>query len=169
MNGVIEKPFLNDVRQNFPKGQQVENLQKEIRKLCEEQPFAVLATQGKDITDASLVTIAVSKNLKYIAFATPVNTGKYKLISENENISILVDDRTLHQDSINQISALTVIGKARILSDNNETLQWAAILTEKHPFLHDFVKAPSSAMILIEVERYLYVKRFQDLWEWNPK
>jgi heme iron utilization protein len=168
MNGDIERPILIDVRQNLTEGDDFKTIQKEVRALFEKQPFAVLATQGNDITDASLVTIAVSRNMKHIVFATPVRTGKYNFIVANENVSILVDDRTLHQDNINQISALTVFGKAKALTGAEEIHKWGKLLTDKHPALMDFVKAPTSAIILVRVTRYLYVKHFQDLWEWNP-
>jgi hypothetical protein len=164
----IERPLLIDVRQNVAEGEALKTLQRNIRALCGNQPFAVLATQGKDITDASLVTIAVSRDLKHIAFATPVGTGKYNLLAANENVSLLVDDRTLHLERLNRISALTVIGKARILSGEREIQKWSKLLTDKHPSLAEFVNAPTSAIILVKVTRYLYVKHFQDLWEWDP-
>ncbi len=163
-----EEPFLIDVQQNHAKGEEARALEEEIRRLSEEQPFAVLATQGKGITDASLISFASSPDLKHIVFATPRRTGKFDLIAGDENVSILVDDRSVQQSSINQISALTITGRARALSDANEILKWAGLLTEKHPNLAAFVMAPTTALILVEVANYLYVKRFQEVWVWKP-
>lgn len=67
----------------------------------------------------------------------------------------------MQQDNINQISALTIIGKGEILSDEKEIIRWSGILTEKHPNLHAFVEAQTTAVILVQVARYLYVNKFQ--------
>lgn len=165
----LEEPLYIDLHKNSLKGETVIELQGDIRKLCENELFGVLATQGKEITHASLISFAVSSDLKYIVFATPINTGKFNLIAAEENIAVLVDDRSSHKDSINEISALTIIGKGKILADENEIFKWATLLTEKHPNLNTFVKAQSTAIILVEVGRYLYVKKFQEMREWNPR
>lgn len=168
MSGEIGRPQYIDVHSNRMEASDLEELKKEIKTLLDTQPFAVLATQGDGITDASLVTIAMSDDLSHIVFATPINTGKYDFIVANENVSILLDDRTLHQNDINRISALTVFGKAKILSDGIETQAWGKHLMDKHPALSEFVKAPTSAIVLIHVTKYLFVKHFQDIREWAP-
>lgn len=169
MSGEIGRPHYIDVHSNRLGEGDLRTLQKEIGMLFEKQPFAVLATQGDGVTDASLVTIAVSDDLKHIVFATPIRTGKYDFIVANENVSILVDDRTLHQNDINRISALTVFGKAKIVSANHEIQSWGKLLTDKHPALSEFVQAPTTAIVLIRVTKYLFVKHFQDIWEWTPE
>ena len=163
-----EEPLFIDVMKNLPEGENARILEESIRRLCEEQPFAVLATQGKGITNASLISFAKSNDLKHIVFATPINTGKFDLIAGVENVAILVDDRSQQQGSINQISALTITGKARILQDENEISDWAELLTKKHPNLTSFVKAPTTAVVLVEAVRYLYVSKFQEVWEYDP-
>ncbi len=163
-----EEPLFIDARKSLPEGENARILEESIRRLCEDQPFAVLATQGKGITNASLISFANRNDLKYIVFATPINTGKFDLIAGDENVAILVDDRSQQQDSINQISALTITGKARILHDENEISEWAGLLTKKHPNLTAFVKAPTTAVVLVEVVRYLYVSKFQEVWEYDP-
>lgn len=169
MSKKTEEPLYIELRKNSLKGENVIELQDDIRKLCESELFGVLATQGKGITHASLISFAISNDLKYIVFATPINTGKFNLIAAEENISVLVDDRSSHKDSINEISALTIIGKGKILSDENEICKWATLLTEKHPNLNTFVKSSSTAIIRIDVVKYLYVKKFQEMTEWDPR
>lgn len=164
-----DEPLFLDVKKNSLKGEESIELVDDIRKLCESQPFAVLATQGKGITHASLISFSVSYDLKYIVFATPVNTGKFDFITAEENVSVLVDDRSLQQDSINQISALTIIGKGKVLSDQSDIVKWSEQLTRKHPNLNAFVKAATTSVIIIEVEKYLYVKNFQEIRQWDPR
>lgn len=163
-----EEPIFINIKKNYPNGENAITLNEDIRKLLESQEFAVLATRGEDITVTSLITFASSLDLKNLVFATPRDTGKFNLISSDENISILVDDRSLQQDSINKISALTITGKARILSNENEIFEWGGLLLKKHPNLNSFLKTPTSAIILVEVIRYHYVKKFQEVWEWDP-
>ena len=163
-----EEPKSINVKKISPAAENARELQNDVRKLLEFQPFAVLATQGKGITVTSLITFASSFDLKYIVFATPRATGKFDLIVNEENISMLVDDRSIQQDNINKISALTIAGKARILEDEKEIEEWGSLLTKKHPNLTAFVNAPTSAVILVKVVRYHYVKRFQEVWEWDP-
>ncbi len=81
----------------------------------------------------------------------------------------MVDDRSLQQDRINQISALTIIGKGKVLYDESDILKWAELLTIKHPNLNSFVKSPTTSVIIVEVVRYLYVKKFQEVKEWDPR
>lgn len=168
MDKKYEKPLLVDVQKNYPEGEEAKALEDDIRELCKNQPFAVLATQGKGITNASLISFAVSHDLKSIVFATPINTAKFDLIACEEDVSILVDDRSLQQENINQISALTIVGKGSILSDEDEILKWSELLTEKHPNLKDFLKAATTSVIIIDVVNYHYVKKFQKVMEWDP-
>jgi nitroimidazol reductase NimA-like FMN-containing flavoprotein (pyridoxamine 5'-phosphate oxidase superfamily) len=164
----FEEPIFINVKKNTPSGENIKSLEDDVRKLLEYQQFAVLATQGEGITVASLITFASSFDLKNIVFVTPRDTGKFNQIARNENISLLVDDRSLQQDSINKISALTITGKARILSNEKEILEWSELLLKKHLNLKLFLEASTSAIILIEVVQYHYVKRFQEIWEWAP-
>ena len=169
MDKSYDEPQYIDVDRIFPEGEQEKKLQVEIKKLCDSQPFAVLATQGKDITNASLISFAMSDDLKYIVFATPVNTTKYDFVFAQENVSVLVDDRSLQQDHINEISALTIVGKGKILLDGEEILRWSGRLIQKHPNLKTFVEAETTSLILIQVVKHLYVNKFQQMREWDPR
>ena len=139
-----------------------------IRELCKSQSFAVLATQGKGQPYTSLIGFATSDDMKYVVFATPKQTRKYSLLEEDNRVSLMVDNRAQQPDSINFISALTITGNGRILNDAEEIEKWSGLLTEKHPYLSSFVRSDSTAVILVEVYRYYYVRRFQEVFEWIP-
>ena len=53
-----DEPLFIDVQKNSPEGEEAKVLEDDIRNLCESQPFAVLATQGKSISNASLISFA---------------------------------------------------------------------------------------------------------------
>lgn len=140
-----------------------------IRELCQEEKFAVLATEGKSQPYASLVSFVTSLDLKYIAFATSKHTRKYSLLEENKRVAFVIDNRGEKSNRIDYISSITVTGKSKILTDPEEEKKWKELLTDKHPYLSDFVKSPEVAIIVVEVFRYFYVRRFQEVLEWIPK
>lgn len=140
-----------------------------IKDLCEDQSFAVLATQGTDQPYTSLISFATTEDLKYIVFATPVQTRKYNLLKHNQKVSVLIDNRSNQPDSINRISALTAIGSVQILTEQEDIDKWSDILIDKHKYLNNFINAGSTAIILIEISKYFYVRRFQEVVEWTPK
>ena len=143
-------------------------IRESIKELCESQSFAVLATQGQGQPYTSLIGFATNDDMRYVVFATPKQTRKYSLLEEDNRVSLMVDNRAQQPDSINFISALTITGNGRILNDAEEIETWSGLLTEKHPYLSSFVRSSSTAVILVEVYRYYYVRRFQEVFEWIP-
>lgn len=144
------------------------NLEDEIRKLCDGESFAVLATQGSGQPYASLIGFATSEDLTHLVFATPKQTRKYALLEKNNQVALLIDNRSSQPDSINSLSALTITGTGKILSLQVEKTKWGGLLTAKHPYLRDFLASPETAIVVVEVDKYLYVQRFQEVSEWVP-
>ena len=145
-----------------------QTLEEAIRELCEGESFAVLATQGSGQPYASLIGFATSKDLKHLVFATPKQTRKYALLEKNNQVALLVDNRSSQPDRINDLSALTITGTGKILSAQEDKNKWGELLTEKHPYLRDFLAASDTAVVVVEVHKYLYVRRFQEVSEWIP-
>ncbi len=143
-------------------------IETEIRELCLEQPFAVLATQGEGLPYTNLISYAFSADLRQLVFSTPSQTRKYNLITKNKKISLLIDNRAQQPESINLISAVTITGLARPLADPEEIDQWAGLLIKRHSYLDKFIKSPSSSLILVDIIRIFYVRRFQEVYQWVP-
>lgn len=139
-----------------------------IRALLEGQPFAVLCTQGQGQPYGSVIAYALSEDLRAVAFGTPVATRKYRLLSECENVALVVDSRCQHLDNMMEVEALTATGRAVELESGPEYERWAARLVARHPQLKSFVAAPSSALFRIDIVRYLHVTRFQEVHQWIP-
>jgi len=164
-----DEPMFIDVKRGRVEEEEgPRGVEEAIRSLCEEQSFAVLATQGQGQPYATLISFATSLDMKYVVFATPVQTRKYSLIQGDQMISMLIDNRSSQPDSLNRISALTITGKANVISDEKSVELWSGLLLGKHPYLSHFVKSPSTALILVEVTRYFYVRRFQEVFQWTP-
>lgn len=169
MRKEYDEPMFIDVKKGTADSEHAKkSIRDGIMSLCEDQSFAVLATQGLGQPYATLIGFATSPDLKYVVFTTPKQTRKYSLIEGDKSVSLLVDNRAHQPDSINRISALTIMGTARILSEEGEITEWSGLFIDKHPYLANFVKSPSTAIVLVEVARYFYVSRFQEVFEWSP-
>lgn len=164
-----DESILIDVKPGIiGKDESYHSIEKGIRSLCEAESFAVLATQSQNQPYANLIGYAISEDMKYLVFGTPIHTRKYNFISGNEQVSLLIDDRSKQPDRINQISAVTIIGKASLISDENFAEAWRKLLVDKHPYMRDFVKSKTTSLILVEISKYIYVRRFQEVFEWMP-
>jgi hypothetical protein len=67
-----------------------------------------------------------------------------------------------------KVEAITATGQAVQLKPDTELDRWAELLTTRHPYLRSFVRAPSTALFRIDIIRYLYVTRFQEVRQWVP-
>jgi nitroimidazol reductase NimA-like FMN-containing flavoprotein (pyridoxamine 5'-phosphate oxidase superfamily) len=144
-------------------------LQERIRALLDGQPFAVLCTQGSGQPYGSLIAYAAGDDLLAVTFATPVATRKYRLLCECPQVALVIDSRSTSSGALTQVEAITATGRATQLQPGPDHERWATLLTARHPQLKPFVSAPSSALFRIDVVRYLYVTRFQEVHQWIPR
>jgi hypothetical protein len=146
----------------------VPTLPERIRGLVQREPFAVLCTQGHNQPYGSVVAFAVSQDLKVAVFATPIATRKYRLLSGCDRVAIVVDNRGAHPDDMTKVEAITATGQACQVETGPEFDCWAGLLVTRHPYLKPFVAAPSTALFRIDIVRYFYVTRFQEVHQWIP-
>jgi nitroimidazol reductase NimA-like FMN-containing flavoprotein (pyridoxamine 5'-phosphate oxidase superfamily) len=139
-----------------------------IQALVQIEPFAVLCTQAGGQPYGSLVAFAFSGDLRSFVFATPVATRKYRLLSECDHVALLVDNRGRFPQDMMKVSAVTVTGRASEVEPGGDFEPWAALLTDRHPYLTSFVQAPSTALFRVDVVRCLHVTRFQEVRQWIP-
>jgi hypothetical protein len=126
-----------------------------IRRLVDSQPFAVLCTQGEQHPYASLVAFSMTEDLTTAVFSTPVTTRKFQLLSQNDRVALLIDNRCQHLDNMMNVEAVTATGQARRV--------------EAGMYLSGFVQSPTVALFCIEIVRYFHVVRFQEVQQWIPK
>lgn len=154
----------NDVLDDEKKSKSIES----IRRMLNNESFGVLATKGESECYTSLISFAISDDLKTMVFATPIETKKFEMIIKNKDVSILIDNRSNNQNSINDIAAITSLGKAKVLKEKKEVEEWSKFLIDKHSYLDDFINAETTAIILVEISTYDYVTSFQEVVEWSP-
>ncbi|MFC2015384.1 pyridoxamine 5'-phosphate oxidase family protein [Chloroflexota bacterium] len=139
-----------------------------IRSLVEEEPFAVLCTQGEGQPYGSVVAFASDHDLKSIVFATPRATRKFRLLSQCNQVALVVDNRGKFPGDLMRVGAVTITGMAQELEPGPQFEGWARLLLARHPYLNAFVKSPSTTLFRVDTVRFLHVTRFQEVRQWIP-
>jgi len=135
-----------------------------IRNLLESQKLAVLATQNHGQPYSNLIAIAATADMKYLLFATTRATRKYANLMADPRVAVLVDNRKNDVTDFAEASALTALGKVWELQ-GLERQRLLDVYLKKHPYLSDFVAAPTCALLRIKVDKYIVVSQFQDVRE----
>lgn len=140
------------------------DVKESIRRLLTNNSLAVLSTydSGRNRPHASVVGFAVSKDLREVVFATPVNTRKFGCLRETPDVALLVDDRDGKPSDFHAASAVTIYGEAEIVSDSSNL---KSTYVNKFPHLEEFAHSPSCAFIRVRVKSFSLVHRFQDVTE----
>lgn len=139
-----------------------------IARLVRERPYGVLCTQGQSQPYGSLVAVGATEDLTSFVFATPTATRKYRLLSECNQVALVIDSRSGAPAELMQVEAVTATGRAHVVPTGPDFAQWADLLIERHPYLAAFVRAESSALFCIDVDCYFHVCRFQEVQQWIP-
>ena len=114
-----------------------------LKEVIGTQYFAVLNSVGEGQPYSNLVSFAVNDNLKSLVFVTDRNTRKYRNIEENNNISLLIDNRTNQPSDISKAIAITVIGKASEEVDRKTTFSLFFL-----PDIRSFSSFPMTTIML---------------------
>ena len=137
-------------------------LERDVRTLLASQRFAVLSTQEKNHPYMNLVAFAETGDLRTILFATTRATRKYGNITSKSGVALLVDNRSNEVADIREAMAVTIIGTACEVSESRRE-ELDRIYLEKQPHMTEFLSAPSTALIKVDVESYILVSHFQDV------
>ena len=138
-----------------------------IRELLESQSLAVLSTQMSGRPYSNLIAFAASGDLKDIVFATPRASRKYANLIAEPRVSLLIDNRSNQEADFAQASAVTVLGTATEALDSDRE-KYLRLYLHKHPYLKEFVTAPSCALMQVKTEKFIVVSRFQEVREIYP-
>jgi nitroimidazol reductase NimA-like FMN-containing flavoprotein (pyridoxamine 5'-phosphate oxidase superfamily) len=142
-------------------------MEKIIQELLNSQRLAVLSTQMSGRPYSNLVAFAATEDLQDILIATTRATRKYANMTAEPGVSLLIDNRSNEETDFGETSAVTVLGIAEeVLGPERE--RYLQIYLKKHPYLMEFVSAPTCALIKVKVERFIMVTRFQEVREICP-
>lgn len=138
-----------------------------VRDLLDTQRLAVLSTQMSGWPYSNLIAFAASGDLKDIVFATPRASRKYANLIAEPRVSLLIDNRSNQEADFAQASAVTVLGTATEALDSDRE-KYLRLYLHKHPYLKEFVTAPSCALMQVKTEKFIVVCRFQEVREIYP-
>lgn len=138
-----------------------------VQHLLHTQRLAVLSTQMSGRPYSNLVAFAATADLQDILIATTRATRKFANIIAEPQVSLLIDNRSNKETDFGETSAVTVLGTAAEVQGQQRE-QCLQIYLKKHPYLMDFVSAPTCALIKVKVERFIMVTRFQEVREICP-
>ena len=135
-----------------------------IRALFKAQKLAVLSTQNSGQPYASLVAFVASEDLRHLYFATARTTRKYHNLDLDPRVAMLMDSRSNLQSDIHEAVAVTAVGTATEVPEQVKD-QAVGLYLSKLPYLQDFIRAESCALIRVAVKTYYLVSRFQQVME----
>jgi general stress protein 26 len=124
--------------------------------------FAVLATEGDDQPHASLIAITPLRSCRQLVFATYRNTLKYRNITHNSKVAVLIDSGDINNRCLHESKVLTIIGYTEEISiSENEAIYQAHL--KWHPELESFMLSPDCALILVIAQSYQVVNGIDDI------
>lgn len=144
-----------------------EEIQGKLIELFSSQKLAVLSTQADGQPYASLVLFVATDDLKYLLFATSRSTRKYANLAADSHAALLIDSRSHRDSDLHQAVAVTATGMVDEIQ-GTERERLVELYLEKHPYLDEFVNAPSNALLRLTVESYVMVSRFQNVTVLHP-
>ncbi len=133
-----------------------------IKKVIDSQSVAVLGTSRNDEPYSCLVAYAATDDVNHFIFATMRQRLKYRNLSINPRVSLIIDDRDEKSSDFNETTSITVIGTARDIV-GPERDENAALLLRRHPSLTDFVNSPECAVIQVDVDKIYVVSEFESV------
>lgn len=135
-----------------------------IAELLQSQRLGVLSTARSGQPYASLIAVYATGDLKSIYFSTARSTRKFRNLRDEPRVSILVNNSTNRDEDFHQAVAVTAVGSAAEVDRAANRGILESYLT-KHPYLEEFVRSPTSAMLEVAVRSYYLVQNFQHVTE----
>jgi nitroimidazol reductase NimA-like FMN-containing flavoprotein (pyridoxamine 5'-phosphate oxidase superfamily) len=142
-----------------------ETVEFDIRQLLQNEHLGVLATEHQGQPYASLVAFAVTSGLGDLIFCTPRNTRKFSSLSTNPHVAMLVNNSRNQASDIDNAVSVTAVGKAAEVADASRD-NLSALFLQKHLHLKEFLQAESTALVRIRVQRYVMVRKFQEVYNY---
>ena len=118
--------------------------------------FAVLATEGDGQPHASLIAITPFGNFRQIIFATYRDTLKYRNLSHNNKVAVLIESRDVNVKSLEESVVLTIIGHTEDIRIAENEAAYQAHL-KRHPEMESFMLSSDCALIRVMAQSYQVV------------
>jgi len=127
-----------------------------MKALVKEKDICVLATVSEGIPHCSLMAYVSDEDCREIYMVTHKQTTKFRNLSENPAVSLLIDTREDHMGPHRkETRALTVAGAYQRIEDTAKRSLARALFLERHPHLEEFVDDPDAEMLCIRIDSFL--------------
>jgi len=133
------------------------------------EDFAVLATDDAGLPYTSLISYALTPDMKTVIFATPKGTRKYRNILNSSQVALLIDNRSKSKHKLMETEAITVIGAAKHVRRGKRWDELSKIFLRKHADLEEFLHARTTALVAIQIIECVHVSQFQTRSVWNSR
>jgi nitroimidazol reductase NimA-like FMN-containing flavoprotein (pyridoxamine 5'-phosphate oxidase superfamily) len=133
---------------------------KEMKALAKEKNICVLATVTGDKPYCSLMAYVTDENCEEIYMVTLRNTQKYKNLTENPAVSLLIDTREKSYRS--GAKALTVEGVYAEIESEEKRKKVQAKLLDVHPHRLGLIDHPESEILCVKIRSFLLLNGLQE-------
>jgi nitroimidazol reductase NimA-like FMN-containing flavoprotein (pyridoxamine 5'-phosphate oxidase superfamily) len=140
-------------------------MRKQVCEMIRSNRFCVLATVSEGEPHCSLMKYAADEDCREIYMATLRNTKKYRNLSVNPSVSLLIDSRELcEKDSSIQARALTVNGTymSGMGEQRKDALKKAMLA--RHPDMEEFFANPAAEVIVVRVRTFQLLEGITDAY-----
>jgi len=138
------------------------DVESEIRRALQACRFAVLATQDGGQPHTSLMAITPLNGISQLLFATYRATLKYRNLTKDGRVALLIDGRKRTGSGSGREIVLTAHGIATELSHDEFSSAGEAHLM-RHPDLKDFLASPDCALLTVAVSAWEVVAGTEDV------
>jgi nitroimidazol reductase NimA-like FMN-containing flavoprotein (pyridoxamine 5'-phosphate oxidase superfamily) len=134
-----------------------------IRDLVRGRDICVLATVSGQRPHCSLMAYLADDECGEIYMVTGRQTTKYKNLSANPEVSLLIDTREEHASGNRQNArALTVDGTFKPIEEEGKKRRIAGRFRERHPHLKAIMDDPDSQLVCVKVRSFLLLDGVAD-------
>jgi nitroimidazol reductase NimA-like FMN-containing flavoprotein (pyridoxamine 5'-phosphate oxidase superfamily) len=141
-----------------------EGIRRAVSKLLSNQRLAMLSTHNSGQPYASLVAFACSDDLRFLYFVTPRTTRKFSNLQNDGRMALLITSSSDQPTDFHEAMAVTVVGRAEEICGPEKETALNRYL-KKHPYLEDFARSPTCALVQVNARAYILVKNFQHVME----
>jgi nitroimidazol reductase NimA-like FMN-containing flavoprotein (pyridoxamine 5'-phosphate oxidase superfamily) len=139
----------------------------EIKNLAMRKNICVLATLAGNKPYCSLMAYTMDDACSEVYMATHRNSQKFRNLTENPAVSLLIDTREVTPFS--QAQALTIEGTCGLIDDDSKKKKVLERLLAVHPHLKEFCAHPQSEILCIRITAFLLLKGLTEAYHVNLK
>jgi uncharacterized protein YhbP (UPF0306 family) len=143
-----------------------ERFRKRLADLFNSQKLASLSTQKNGQPYASLVAFHAADDLKQLFFVTPKTTRKFANLRADSRVAVMVNNSANADSDFHKAISVTAVGTAHEVTGTEKERVLSQYLA-KHPYLQDFARAKTCALVGVRVASYYMVRNFQNVTEWH--